>query len=311
MDGIIYKFTILAKYKFDEYKPFYVGQHWEQNGLEYFKKSDEPNYSGSGKIWNDFICKMKQEFPTCWRKLIKREVLFYSENCSQKTLDKMEEYFIKKEKSHYSYKLGGCNIAWGGNGSRTDESTKEKLRKINLGKKLSDETKSKMSESGKNKKLSSKTKDKIRLTKLGDKNPAKRKEVREKISKSNAGKVPWNKGKKAAIETRKKLSESHKGKTPWNKGIVMSEESRKNLSEKLTGRKLSEKHRENIKKYVSLNPPFKGKHHSEETKIKLSKYFLGKSPGNKGKVCINNGLKNKYIFKDDKLPEGWEHGSKK
>ena len=28
MVGIIYKFTILVKYKFYGNKPFYVGQHW-------------------------------------------------------------------------------------------------------------------------------------------------------------------------------------------------------------------------------------------------------------------------------------------
>jgi hypothetical protein len=311
MDGIIYKFTIIAKYKFNENKPFYIGQHWENKGKEHFLSSNVSNYPGSGKIWNDFMKRIKQDYPKNWRKLIRREVLFYSEICSQKCLDKMEEYYIKHEKSHYSYKLGGTNIAWGGNSSRLDESTKKKLSDINLGKKLSDETKKKMSESGKNKKLSRETKIKIGLSKIGDKNPMKNKEVSNKVSEKNKRKTPWNVGKKTSIETRKKLSESHKGKTPWNKGIVMSEESRKNLSEKLTGRKLSEKHRENIKKYVSLNHPFKGKHHSEETKIKLSKYFLGKSPGNKGKVCINNGLKNKYIFKDDKLPEGWEYGNKK
>ena len=74
MIGIIYKFTILARYRMDGHKPFYVGQHVGVN--------DFNNYWGSGKIWNNF-------------------------------LDKLEEYYIKKEKAHYSYKLGGCNILWG------------------------------------------------------------------------------------------------------------------------------------------------------------------------------------------------------
>ena len=34
--GIIYKFTIIAKYKFDGHKPFYVGQHWEIKSVEDF-----------------------------------------------------------------------------------------------------------------------------------------------------------------------------------------------------------------------------------------------------------------------------------
>lgn len=113
MIGIIYKFTILASIKRDNSKPFYVGQHWEKGGLKHFLSSSVSNYPGSGTIWEELYLLLKRKFPTCWRKLIKREVLFYSENCSQKALDKMEEYYIKKEKSHYSYEVGGCNILWG------------------------------------------------------------------------------------------------------------------------------------------------------------------------------------------------------
>lgn len=311
MDGIIYKFTIVAKYKFDNNKPFYVGQHWEMNGKQYFLSQDESNYPGSGSIWINFVEKMKSEHKKCWRKLIKREVLFYSENCSQKVLDKMEEYFIKHEKAHYSYKLGGTNIAWGGNGSKTDESTKIKLREINLGKKLSDVTKKKMSESRKGIKIKDSAKKKMSLSKIGDKNPMKNKEVREKVSKSNLGKISWNRGKKTSEETRNKMSSSHIGKTPWNKGIKMSEEFKNNLSDKLKGRKLSDEHRNAIQKYVSENHPFKGKHHTEETKKRLSEHFMGITPGNKGKVCINNGHNNKYINSFDKIPFGWEYGKYK
>ena len=80
---------------------------------EQFLRNDCFVYDGSGKTWERFCKGLRRKFPTCWRKLIKREVLFYSENCSQKVLDKMEEYFIKREKAHYSYKVGGCNILWG------------------------------------------------------------------------------------------------------------------------------------------------------------------------------------------------------
>lgn len=113
MIGIIYKFTILSSIKRDNSKPFYVGQHWEKRGLKHFLSSSVSNYPGSGAIWEELYLLLKRKFPTCWRKLIKREVLFYSENCSQKALDRMEEYFIKHEKSHYSYEVGGCNILWG------------------------------------------------------------------------------------------------------------------------------------------------------------------------------------------------------
>ena len=45
--GIIYKFTIIAKYKFDGHKPFYVGQHF---GLD-----DFDIYIGSGAIWGQIL----------------------------------------------------------------------------------------------------------------------------------------------------------------------------------------------------------------------------------------------------------------
>lgn len=33
--------------------------------------------------------------------------------------------------------------------------------------------------------------------------------------------------------------------------------------------------------------------------------------GNKGKICINNGEVNRYIRKDEPIPEGWKLGGKK
>ena len=80
--------------------------------------------------------------------------------------------------------------------------------------------------------------EKMRAAKLGDQNPAKRPEVREKISKaakeiwedsdyqekqhtSHMGNVAYNKGivgvVKASEETRKKMRAAHRGKVcPWN-----------------------------------------------------------------------------------------------
>ena len=113
MTGIIYKFTIITGLKYFGHNPFYVGQFMRDISKEQFLRNDCFVYDGSGKTWERFCKGLRRKFPTCWRKLIKREVLFYSDNCSQKVLDKMEEYFIKHEKAHYSYKVGGCNILWG------------------------------------------------------------------------------------------------------------------------------------------------------------------------------------------------------
>lgn len=64
------------------------------------------------------------------------------------------------------------------------------------------------------------TRKKISDSKIGDKNPMKRPEVRAKKSKSSMGKVPWNKGKKGIYsdEYREKISKGKMGKPSWNKG---------------------------------------------------------------------------------------------
>ena len=35
---------------------------------------------------------------------------------------------------------------------------------------------------------------------------------------------------------------------------------------------------------------------------------LGRTPFSKGRIYITNGKQNKYISKDDKIPEGWWKG---
>ena len=66
----------------------------------------------------------------------------------------------------------------------------------------------------------------------------------------------------ACEETRKKISEANKGKPAPNKGVPMSEEQKKKISESLKELFSGEKH------------PMFGKHHSDETKKKLSKKVL-------------------------------------
>ena len=100
MVGIIYKFTILAGVSYNGNKPYYVGQYVGNNFNSYW---------GSGKFWAKFLKGVKNKFPTCWKKLIKREVLYQGE-CNQKTLDKLEEIYIRKNFALYSNGLGGCNI---------------------------------------------------------------------------------------------------------------------------------------------------------------------------------------------------------
>ena len=257
--GIIYKFTIVAKYKFDGHKPFYVGQHF---GLD-----DFDTYPGSGAIWTDFITRLKLDFPTCWRKLIKREVL-YQRPCSQIALDKMEEYYIKKEQSHYSYKKGGCNVLWGtANG-------------------------------------------------FGSGSPSKDPLVRKKISKSRKGKCIGEEhfmyGKHWDENTKRRNAQSNKGKQAghkhWNYGNHWSEEVRNKIGNGNRGKRvwLGKHHTEETKQKLSEH--FKGKKWKDESRIKMSESVSGKGNPMFGKVRINNGKVNMMINRGEALPAGFVLG---
>lgn len=159
--GIIYKLTILAKYKFYGQRPFYVGQHW---GMEDFN-----SYFGGGTIWNDFLNVVKKDYPLHWKKFVRREIL-YQGACDQRALDFLEQYYIKREMAHYTEEKGGCNVlrgtanAFGAGSPMKDENCKRKqaesLKKYYaehassfLGKHHTEATRLKISEANKGKKL--------------------------------------------------------------------------------------------------------------------------------------------------------------
>jgi hypothetical protein len=86
-------------------------------------------------------------------------------------------------------------------------------------------------------------------------------ETKKKISQKLKGRIPWNKGKHLPKEMRKKLSEVLKG---HGKGRYVSEETRKKLSEALKGNIPWNK---GIRGYCTS---WKGKHHSDEARQKIS-----------------------------------------
>ena len=208
MSGIIYKFTIMSSLRYFGHKPFYVGQFMRDVSKEQFLRNDCFVYDGSGKTWERFCKGLKRKFPTCWRKLIKREVLFYSENCSQKALDKMEEYFIKREKSHYSYEVGGCNILWGtANNFGSGSPMKDPIIAAKVTKQLRGRRGAKRSEEGK-RNIS------IAAKKSWKDAEQRRKRVSKAVSEymRNGGAEKLSnerRGKKFSIETRIKISKNH------------------------------------------------------------------------------------------------------
>lgn len=181
---------------------------------------------------------------------------------NKKVLNEKEKYWIR----HYNAMIpNGYNMTEGGYGGdlskyRKDyscsEKTKQKLREINLGKiipieireKISnalkgknlgkrrgEEVKNKLSESHKGLPSNNKGKKfpykprKPRLDMLGDNNPAKRPEVRKKLSQNNAMKNPeqrkkckGNLGEKYQYKSRPKA----KGRMAWNKGLTKETDER-------------------------------------------------------------------------------------
>ena len=217
----------------------------------------DPNYHGSGTIIKNIYKKrpetLKEEYiKTCYSE---------EEMCSD------EQYYIKLFKTLWP---NGYNLTEGGDGWSGGPC--EEIRK-------------KMSESHKGKQLSEETK--------------------KKLSEAHSGEKHHFFGKHHSEESKKKMSDAHKGKPAPNKGVPMNEETKKKISEAIKEkfiydeeyrRKISEAHK-NIsddvrRKYSeakkklyssSKNHPMFGKHHSEETKKKMSDAHKGKPSPNKGK----------------------------
>lgn len=213
INGIIYKFTILTN------KRFYVGQY---SGDRF------EIYWGSGKMWNNYLSNLKKKFPTCWKKLVRREILFSGVK-SQEALDKLEEVYIRRENAHYLENMGGCNILKGtsnkfGSGSpMKDPNVADKVRK-SLIKTYSEHPEVMQRIQGKRRWTMENTDHSERISKtltgklVGEKNPnyghkwtdeMKRKQS-EKMKGRYVGEKNPNYGKKWNAEQRKNLSDKFK-----------------------------------------------------------------------------------------------------
>lgn len=267
MIGIIYKFTIIAKYKMDGHHPFYIGQHWCKSKEDFLDRNYP--YYGSGSIWNDFIAKIKQEYPERWRYFIRREILCCVTNRdSQRTLNKLEKYWIEREHAHYSYGIGGCNVIIGSSydtipskdpivGKKISKSKKKfyktdrgleirkKLsairignvawgKKVSISLRKSDKFHNSIKSCEHRKLMSDIAK---RRFAVSENHPMYGKHHTEETKKILREK---NLGKIVSEETRKKLSDSHSGEKHWNYGNRYSDEMRKKLSDAHIGKKLSE-----------------------------------------------------------------------
>jgi hypothetical protein len=146
------------------------------------------------------------------------------------------------------------------------------------------------------------TKEKIRISKLGDKNPAKRDDVKNKISKAH-------KGKKLSEEHKNNISKSLNTSEKFQKAIH-SEERALKISKKLTGKHhseetkqklciankgkiVSEETKQKMRDNAKNNPNYgmRGKHFSEESKKRISQSEKGKIISEDTRKLMSNSFK--------------------
>lgn len=332
MLGIIYKFTIVAKLKMDGHQPFYVGQHCNAKSVEQFLNFNY-YYIGSGTIWNSFLDKLKEINPDNWRYLIKREVLFSSENISQKALSVVEEKFIEKEKAHYSYKLGGCNYLKDSHVDYSffkDTTLRERISEackkadnpgsFKRGHKHSEQTLKKISKTLTGRHLSEELIEKFRIINKGENNPnygnkwneEQRKhlsDIKTGVKKSDEVRHNMSEGKKKYYKTHKHHS---KGRIHITDGInnktILPDEA---IPEGWRRGRTINVTEETRKRISEARKNSKGKRkHSEETKRKMSVSAkkLNRSGDNshfKGMFLITNGIENSRAKSIEDVPEGW------
>jgi hypothetical protein len=83
-------------------------------------------------------------------------------------------------------------------------------------------------------------------------------------------------------ETKEKMRLSHIGKVSWNKGVPMLEEVKLKISKSISG----------------VNNHFYGKHHTIDTKNKISKSNKGKVISNEQKQIVSMKLKGKIVSEE-------------
>lgn len=143
----------------------YVGQHMG---------TDFGGYWGSGQI-------LKKAYEKYGKDVFTREILEYA--FTKQDLNSLECHYIETLNTLAPY---GYNIATGGKGGYTGETTEESIKKI------------KAALVGKPKSLEHRLK--ISKAKKGKTSHPQTEETRAKISNSHIGIKPWNKGKGKAIE---------------------------------------------------------------------------------------------------------------
>jgi hypothetical protein len=208
--------------------------------------------------------------------------------CSEETKQKLRE----KNKQYKPTEEARRRQSEALKGRKVSEETKQKLHEALTGRTMSLESRTKMSiskignQNAKGHVLSDETKQQIQETKKRNGTNIWSEEHHEKIRlKQERGELHWT----LLEETKNRISESRKG-------MVFSEEHKKHMSEAQKGKP---------------KPSSKYKHTSEQCKKAWETRKANNTDvaANKGRLCITDGSKNRYILPEETLPEGWFYGS--
>ena len=173
---------------------------------------NKPFYIGIGTRKNYLRAKTIVKRNTYWHNIVNKTDWYYEIMLDDLTI---EEAQVKEKELIALYgraDLGKgelVNLTNGGDGTfglKVSESTRERMRQFNLGKKLSKEHILKISESNKGKHLSTEAKQKMRDAKIGKKPSS---DTRNKMSLSHMGNKS-NLGRKLPEEQKEKMRTSQK-----------------------------------------------------------------------------------------------------
>jgi hypothetical protein len=265
MEKVYYIYLHIRK---DNGKIFYVGKGTDNGKLTYERsKSTERN------LW--------------WKNIVKKtdfdiKIVFTSKD-EIKTFD--EEKKLIKEYGRKDLGLGTLvNLTDGGEGMENpSELTRKKLsesrkgeKNHNFGKSLAESTKQKLRDFNLGKKLPIETCQKMSASRTGKKHPMFNKthseKSRKKMSIAKKGKEPVNKGQKVtSVEVLQKISESGKGRKWINNG-----------SKSITAK-------DDTLTHLLNNGWVLGRLISEEQKTRLKSLRIGLSSWNKGKKNTGGG----------------------